>query len=155
MQRYEPSGLNTITYSSSYQSTNETIYDTAVKDLYIKENYLFTSKTNSKSVSNLICIHKTSKLLYILQGKLELYVSYKLNRQLPCVFDSELDMKGFLIVDVSANRAVVAVSHSDTLSHLYVSDDLSGTNGQVHFTLSLESAFCYFPNITWHMSFLK
>lgn len=44
VQRIEPNGLNTIGYSSFEDISKETIYDTNVKDFYVKENYLFTTK---------------------------------------------------------------------------------------------------------------
>lgn len=44
VQRIEPNGLNTIGYSSLENINKETIYDTNVKDFYVKENYLFTTK---------------------------------------------------------------------------------------------------------------
>lgn len=84
-----------------------------------------------------------------------MYFSYKLKNKLRCIFNSELDAKSYYVVDVSANRALVVVSHTDTLSHLYVSDDLNGEDGHVHFTLSLEAVFSYFPNSTWNESFIQ
>lgn len=94
-------------------------------------------------------------MFYISQGKLDLYISYKLGKKLQCVFGgTELDIKGYYIVDVSNDRALIAASHTDTLSHLYVSDNLSGSDGKVHFTLSLEAVFCYMPNTTWDESWL-
>lgn len=51
VQRYEASGLNTIMYSSLFKSKDMVVYDSTVKDFYVKENYLFTTKNNTKSVS--------------------------------------------------------------------------------------------------------
>lgn len=50
VQRYEASGLNTIMYSSVLKSKQMTMYDITVKDFYVKENYLFTTKNNTKTV---------------------------------------------------------------------------------------------------------
>lgn len=117
---------------------------------------MFTTKTNPKNVSAASYFSFTLKKINIcLQGRLELYVSYKLGKKLLCIFDSELDMLGYYVVDVTNNRALIAVSHTDTVSHLYVSENLAGNNGKVMFTLSLESVFCYFPNTTWHQSWLQ
>lgn len=77
-----------------------------------------------------------------------------MGEKLKCIFDSELDRRAFHITDVADNRALVAVSHTDTLSHLYVSENLGGIDGKVHFTLSLEAVLCFFPNTTWQDSWL-
>lgn len=47
VQRIEPNGFNTIGYSSLDNINKETIYDTNVKDFYVKENYLFTTKVGT------------------------------------------------------------------------------------------------------------
>lgn len=54
VQRYEASGLNTIMYSSLFKTKDMTVYDITVKDFYVKQDYLFTTKNNTKTVS--ICI---------------------------------------------------------------------------------------------------
>lgn len=82
-------------------------------------------------------------------------MSYKLGKKLRCVFDTELDKKSYYIADVTGKRALVAVSHSDNLSHLYVSEDLDREGDKIRFTLSLESVLCYFPNTTWYDSWLQ
>lgn len=137
VQRTEPSGLSVILHSADFFSKRvTTIYAADVKDLYVKGDYLFTTK-------------KTSK------GVLELYVSYKLGKQHKCMFDTRLEHRSYYIADVTSNRALVAVSHTNTVSHLYVSENLDGGQGAVQFTLSLEEVFCYFPNTTWHDTWLQ
>lgn len=84
-----------------------------------------------------------------------MYVSYKLGKQLKCVFDTDLEKRSYFIADVSGDRALIAVSHTDFMSHLYVSENLAGHGGKVRFTLSLKSILCYFPNSTWHDSWLQ
>ncbi|RZC34546.1 sortilin-related receptor-like [Asbolus verrucosus] len=132
VQRMEPSGYSTILHSSDlFADRSVMVYATDVKDFFVKGDYLFTTKLTGK-------------------GVLELYVSYKLGKKVKCVFDTQLDHRSYFIVDVTSNRALVAVSHSDTVSHLYVSENLDNTDGVIQFTLSLEDVLCYFPNSTWH-----
>lgn len=137
IQRMEPNGYNTILYSNDlFSNRSVMVYDTNVKDFYVKGDYLFTTKISSK-------------------GVLELYVSYKLGKRIKCVFDTNLEQKNYFIVDVTSNRALIAVSHSDTISHLYVSENLDSNYGTVKFTLSLEDVLCYFPNSTWHDTWIQ
>lgn len=136
VQRAEPTNLSIILYSSSLFNTRIShIYATDVKDFYMKGDYLFYTK-------------KLNKTSY------DLFVSYKLGKQLKCIFDTDLERRSYHIADVSGNRALIAVSHTDFLSHLYVSENLGGNEGKVRFTLSLKSILCYFPNSTWHDSWL-
>lgn len=44
IQRIEPNGLTSVTYSPYENLNKENLYDTNVKDFYVKENYLFTTK---------------------------------------------------------------------------------------------------------------
>ncbi|KAJ3658176.1 hypothetical protein Zmor_009933 [Zophobas morio] len=132
VQRMEPSGYNAILYSNDlFSNRSVMVQATDIKDFYVKGDYLFTTKSSSK-------------------GALELYVSYKLGKKVKCVFDTQLEIRSYFIVDVTSNRALVTISHSDTVSHLYVSENLDSGNGIVKFTLSLENVLCYFPNSTWH-----
>ncbi|XP_044254445.1 sortilin-related receptor-like isoform X1 [Tribolium madens] len=132
VQRMEPSGYNAILSSSDlFSNRTVMVQATGIKDFYVKGDYLFTTKLSSK-------------------GVLELYVSYKLGKKIKCVFDTALEIRSYFIVDVTSNRALVAVSHADTVSHLYVSENLDNSDGIVKFTLSLEDVLCYFPNSTWH-----
>lgn len=69
------------------------------------------------------------------------------------IFASELNRTEYHIADVTGNRIMVAVSHTDKVSHLYVSEG-TGNGKTIHFSLSLENVFCYFPNSTWRESWL-
>ncbi|KAK9872160.1 hypothetical protein WA026_016214 [Henosepilachna vigintioctopunctata] len=135
--RMEPSGLGTILHSNSmFKMPPASIYSLEVKDLFIKGDYIFTTREGEK-------------------GNMDLYVSHKFGPQLKCLFDTQLDRRRYFVVDVTGNRALVAVSHGRTISHLYVSDNLGGTNDIVEFTLSLEDVLCYFPNNTWHDTLMQ
>ncbi|XP_076274083.1 sortilin-related receptor-like [Rhynchophorus ferrugineus] len=136
VQRAEPTQSSTILYSSDlFRERKSSIYATNVQDFSLKNDYLFTSKKNSKD-------------------GLDLYVSYKLGPQIPCVFNTTLAMQNFFIADVTGNRALVAASHSETSSNLYVSDNLNGVSGEVMFTLSLNDILAFFPNSTWQGTWL-
>uniref|UniRef100_A0A1Y1LMI9 Sortilin-related receptor n=1 Tax=Photinus pyralis TaxID=7054 RepID=A0A1Y1LMI9_PHOPY len=136
IQRGEVNGLNEIIYSRNlFKSEQLHILASHVKDISFKGDYIFFTKKSSKD-------------------NYDLFVSYKLGEQLKCIFDSELDRRGYQVVDVTGSRALVAVSHTDTLSHLYVSENLGGNDDKVHFTLSLEAVLAYFPNSSWHDSWL-
>lgn len=136
VQRIEPSGYNAL-LSSSDLFTRRTVllHASDIRDVYVKSDYLFTTRRSTK-------------------GILELNVSYKLGKKSKCVFDTNLEIRSYFIVDVTSNRALVAVSHADTTSHLYVSENLDSNNEVVKFTLSLEDVFCYFPNSTWHETWI-
>ncbi|XP_044750079.1 sortilin-related receptor-like [Coccinella septempunctata] len=135
--RLEPSRAGTVMYSSSmFKKPPVSIYATKVKDIYIKDSYIFTTKEGEN-------------------GNVDLYVSYKFGVQKKCIFDTQLEKKSYFVVDVTENRALVAVSHGKTVSHLYVSDNLDGKLGQVEFILSLEDVLCYFPNNTWHETLMQ
>ncbi|CAG9765567.1 unnamed protein product [Ceutorhynchus assimilis] len=135
VQRYEPTGLGSIIYSNNlFRTRISQVFATNIQDFFIKGDYLFTTKNNSL-------------------GNIELYVSYKLNKQLKCVFDTSLNITNYFIADVSGTRALVVASHNEYLSNLYVSDNLNG-DSKVRFTLSMENIFAFFPNITWQNSFL-
>ncbi|XP_025834721.1 sortilin-related receptor-like isoform X2 [Agrilus planipennis] len=136
LQRNEPGGWSSIFYCMDITKDKRWhLYATEVKHFFVKEDYIFFTKNASKN-------------------NLDLYVSYKFGEKKKCVFDSELDRKNYYIADVSNNRTLVAVSHTNTLSHLYVSEELTGKDGKVRFTLSLEEILCYFPNDTWQDSWL-
>lgn len=85
---------------------------------------------------------------------MDLYISYKEGPLSRCIFDTELDRREYHIADVTGTRVMVAVSHADKLSNLYVSEGI-GTADPIQFTLSLEGVFCYFPNTTWQDSWLR
>lgn len=94
-------------------------------------------------------------ILNFLQNSTELFVSHKLGKVLPCIIDSDKKPNEFYVVDVSSDRALIVGSNSEYSSTLYVSDELGGNDGIVKFTVSLPDVFCYFPNRTWHNSWLK
>lgn len=136
VERTEPNNYSTIFYSPNlFIARIPNIYATDVKEFFIKQDYIFYTKKSKKN-------------------NYDLYLSYKFGEILTCIFDTELDLRSYHIADVSNDRALIAVSHTNELSHLYVSEPLIGSNGRVHFTLSLESVLCYFPNSTWHDSWL-
>ncbi|XP_045481036.1 sortilin-related receptor-like isoform X2 [Harmonia axyridis] len=135
--RLEPSKAGTIMYSPTmFKKPPILRYARRVKDLFIKDSYIFTTREGEN-------------------GNLDLYVSYKFGTQRKCIFDTQLEKKSYFIVDVTENRALVAVSHGKTISHLYVSDNLDGKNRPVEFVLSLEDVLCYFPNNTWHETLMQ
>lgn len=136
VQRMEPSGYSAILYSHDlFANRSVMVHSTDIKDFYVKGDYLFTTKSS--------------------KGALELYVSYKVGRKIKCVFDTQLEIKSFFIVDVTSNRALVAISHQDTVSHLYVSENLDTDSNIVRFTLSLEDVLCFFPNSTWQDTWIQ
>uniref|UniRef100_A0A6P7GQQ3 Sortilin-related receptor-like isoform X2 n=1 Tax=Diabrotica virgifera virgifera TaxID=50390 RepID=A0A6P7GQQ3_DIAVI len=136
VQRSEPNDLSTILLSMNlFKNRESQIYISNVTDFFIKGDYLFSTKYNEK-------------------GELQLYVSYKLGAQLLCIFDSKEKFKSYFIVDVTNNKALVAAGHSNTTSHLYVSESLAGNGKEVKLTLSLEDVFVFFPSTTWQDTWL-
>ncbi|XP_050504158.1 sortilin-related receptor-like isoform X12 [Diabrotica virgifera virgifera] len=136
VQRSEPNDLSTILLSMNlFKNRESQIYISNVTDFFIKGDYLFSTKYNEK-------------------GELQLYVSYKLGAQLLCIFDSKEKFKSYFIVDVTNTKALVAAGHSNTTSHLYVSESLAGNGKEVKFTLSLEDLFVFFPSTTWQDTWL-
>lgn len=83
-------------------------------------------------------------------------VSYKGGNFVRTRFDTELDRRDYHIADITANRIMVAVAHTRTLSNLYISDVIQSSNEDtVSFSLSLERVVAYFPNITWTESLIR
>ncbi|XP_011882721.1 PREDICTED: sortilin-related receptor-like [Vollenhovia emeryi] len=109
-----------------------------VEDFQIRGDYMFATMKNSKNGTS---------------EHLDLYVSYKNQTFVPAHFNTELDCKDYNIVDVSFNRVFIAVSHSDTMINLYVSQVID--HEKAIFTLSLESILTFFPNSTWKDSWLN
>lgn len=68
-------------------------------------------------------------------------------------FPTELPLLGYHVTDVTGDQVMVAVSHGPTLANLYVSEEM--TSEGVNFALSLPRVLCYFPNSTWHDTWLK
>ncbi|XP_050308262.1 sortilin-related receptor-like [Anthonomus grandis grandis] len=136
VQRYEPSGLGSVIYSHDLLRNRVShVYATNIKDFFLRGDYLFTTRNNTR-------------------GQLELYVSYKLGKQLLCYFDSPRDILNFYIADVTNNRALIVASHTQTGSNLYVSDNLGGKDGHVYFVLSIKNVFAFFPNPAWQSTLL-
>lgn len=88
------------------------------------------------------------------QVGLNLYVKYKAGPFILATFATDLPRYEFQIADITENRLLIAVAHSNTLCNLYVSDFVFEETENIHFFLSLERAFCYFPNITWKDSLI-
>ena len=84
---------------------------------------------------------------------LDLYVSYKNQAFVKAQFDTEFPARDYHIADVSHNRVFIAISHSETLVNLYISEIID--NEQAKFVLSLEAILTFFPNSTWKDSWLK
>lgn len=83
-------------------------------------------------------------------------ISYKGGSFVRTRFDTELDRRDYFIVDITANRIMVAVAHTGALSNLYVSDVIQSSNvDTISFSLSLERVVAYFPNITWTNSLIR
>lgn len=93
------------------------------------------------------------KLHLFLQKTSELFISYRGGDFLHTEFDSNLDKKSFHVTDTSDSRLMIAVSHTETLSNLYVSD-VEANQEKYLFRLSLERLFCFFPNVMWVDSWL-
>ncbi|CAH0560374.1 unnamed protein product [Brassicogethes aeneus] len=140
IQRNTPNGLSTILFSDNlFKSNKQQVHATNVKDYFQKGEYLFTTKDVSIGAN---------------KDTVGLYVSHKLGGEMQCIFDTDLPIKNYFIVDVTANRAMVAVSHNENLSNLYVSESLVGNNRKIKFTLSLDDVFAFFPNNTWQDTWL-
>jgi hypothetical protein len=68
-------------------------------------------------------------------------------------FPSELARLAYHVADVSDGEVMVVVNHTAMRTNLYVSQ-LKDSTG-IHFSLSLEQIFCYFPNSTWMGTWLR
>jgi len=68
-------------------------------------------------------------------------------------FPSELDRQAYHVADVSDGEVMVVVNHTEMITNLYVSQLMDSTG--IHFSLSLEQIFCYFPNSTWMGTWLR
>ncbi|KAG7199404.1 hypothetical protein KM043_014034 [Ampulex compressa] len=152
VERIEPHGSNTVLQldlqsihrfqrrdnplNPLFSSKAFSVVFTHAQDFQIKGDYMFATSKDEKSPENL-----------------NLYVSYKKGPFVLATFDQQLEQKNFHIADVSHNRVFVAVSHSDTLCHLYVSSVID--QEKAVFTLSLEGILTFFPNSTWKDSWLN
>ncbi|XP_043466543.1 sortilin-related receptor-like isoform X3 [Leptopilina heterotoma] len=137
IERAEALGRNTVVNLGTVQlwsSRNYSRVITGVEDFQIRGDYMFATKKSRT-------------------GNLDLYVSFKNQNFVKAQFDRGLPALDFHIADVSHNRIFVAVSHSDTLVNLYISEVVD--NRQASFVLSLEGIFTFFPNSTWTESWLN
>lgn len=94
-------------------------------------------------------------ILLFLQPNKELFIKYRSGPFIKSTFNTDLLRKDYHIADITNNRIMVAVSHSETVCNLYVSDIITEETQSIHFRLSLESIFCYFPNATWKSSLIR
>lgn len=83
-------------------------------------------------------------------------ISYKGRNFVRTRFATELDRRDYHVADITANRIMIAVAHTRTLSNLYISDVIQSSNQDtITFSLSLERVVAYFPNITWTESLIR
>ncbi|KAL6422754.1 hypothetical protein ACFW04_010753 [Cataglyphis niger] len=155
VERTEPTGTNTVLkldmqYLLWFQTRNFStlrmrpslrkefgVVVENVEDFQIKGDYMFTVKNSKNRTSD----------------HLDLHVSYKNQSFVMAQFNTELDCNDYHIVDVSYNRVFIAVSHSETMVNLYVSEVID--HEKAIFTLSLEGIFTFFLNSTWKDSWLN
>ncbi|XP_024940142.1 sortilin-related receptor isoform X2 [Cephus cinctus] len=135
IERIEPTGVNTVlAVEISQHVTSYNFIIGHVEDFQIKGDYMFaTIKTTGNN--------------------LDLYISYKNQSFVKAEFNSELNRRDYHIADVSHNRVFIAVSHSETIVNLYVSETIDDKTAT--FTLSLERILTFFPNNTWKDSWLS
>lgn len=62
--------------------------------------------------------------------------------------------RNFHVVDTSDARLMVAVTYTETLSNLYISEFESASE-KYYFRLSLERLFVFLPNVTWLDSWIR
>lgn len=140
IQREESATTSTvIAVSENINSGQNNLFTLAVNVLQLKarDDYMFVTVQLSKN-------------------NLDLLVSYKGGNFVRTRFDTELDRRDYHIADITANRIMVAVAHTRTLSNLYISDVIQSSNEDtVSFSLSLERVVAYFPNITWTESLIS
>ncbi|XP_075232916.1 sortilin-related receptor-like [Lycorma delicatula] len=137
VERQEPSNESTVIVvsdSREFEHTRPLVLIDKVQDFQVKGNFMFaTKKADEKN--------------------LDLYVRYKDGPFTRAIFQSELDRRGFHIVDATDSRLFVAVSHTEKLANLYVSK-MDSTN-DIKFGLSLERIFCYFHEKMWKNTWLS
>ncbi|XP_046432202.1 sortilin-related receptor-like isoform X1 [Neodiprion fabricii] len=140
VERHEPSGVNTVLESRKlFQAErNFGVVIAGIEDFQIKGDCMFaTTKSRAKSADK----------------NLDLFISCKNRPFVKAQFLSELDRKDYHIADVSNNRILVAVSHTEYIVNLYVSEIVDYDS--IVFTLSLERILTFFPNSTWKDSWLN
>nr|XP_018900989.1 PREDICTED: sortilin-related receptor-like isoform X1 [Bemisia tabaci] len=133
VERIEPSGRSNIisVRNLSLFSGQNQVLLTEVENFIVKGDFMFAFKKLSEK-------------------NLEMFIAYKNSHFMRSIFNSELDRLEYHIADVYEDRVFVAVRHSSTFSHLYVSDRFDSSTGRVQFFLSMERILCFFPNSTWN-----
>ncbi|BET01296.1 Low-density lipoprotein receptor repeat class B [Nesidiocoris tenuis] len=84
----------------------------------------------------------------------QLFISYQGGEFRPTQFDSAMTPRNFHVVDTSDARLMVAVTYTETLSNLYISEFESASE-KYYFRLSLERLFVFLPNVTWLDSWIS
>lgn len=129
---------NNISYFRDLNSSESIVLAANVLDvIYTDGDYIFFTSNSSKDSS-------------------DLFVSHKLGKPRKCTFDTppELNTQDFYVVDVTSTRVLVVVRHTETLSHLYISEELNKNDELIRFYLSLERIMCHFPKKTWQNTWL-
>ncbi|KAJ9597637.1 hypothetical protein L9F63_011506, partial [Diploptera punctata] len=135
IERAEFSGISTVVSSTTlFRDGNYGVVIEGVVDFQVRDDFMFATKKGD-------------------DNNLDMYVSYKRGKFMQAQFQSELERRAYHVADVSDGQVMVVVSHTETLSNLYVSQYMDST--RIQFILSLERIFCYFPNSTWKDSWLN
>ncbi|XP_065222382.1 sortilin-related receptor-like [Planococcus citri] len=142
IQREEPDGASMLLrvaspYAMSFEKYTLKGMLSGVIDFHAKAPFMFATKNDTSSKN------------------LDLYIKYKSARFVKARFDTNLTARDYHVADIAENRVFVVVGHSETLSHLYVSEFVNEDLKEVKFTLSLERIFAYFPNTTWKGSLIS
>lgn len=104
-----------------------------VQEFFFKKDFMFATR---KVLNN-------TKLL----------ISYRREKFVSADFQTELDIAGLHIADVTETRIMVAAVHNEHVTHLYVSES-NADKTVIKFVLSLENVFSYVPGLTWQSSWL-
>ncbi|GFG37795.1 hypothetical protein Cfor_11613, partial [Coptotermes formosanus] len=135
VERVEPSGTSTVLASATmYEGRNYTVLIRGVDSFQVQDDFMFATKKTSAD-------------------NCDLYISYKRGNFMKAHFPSELNRQAYHVADVSDGQVMVVVNHTAMRTNLYVSQ-LKDPTG-IHFALSLEQIFCYFPNSTWMGTWLS
>ncbi|XP_058808716.1 sortilin-related receptor-like [Phymastichus coffea] len=144
IQRREPTGdYSVVDYGSNIQNwrhhTLSRTYQLVINNIQefqIRGDYMFATKKSANSTLGL-----------------ELWISYKRQAFVMVQLDNDLPRKEFHIADVSNDRIFIAVAHTETVVHLYISEKID--NNTIRFTESLRNVLTFFPNNTWKDSWLN
>ncbi|XP_046665505.1 sortilin-related receptor-like isoform X3 [Homalodisca vitripennis] len=139
VQREEPTTSSVIAVTGLLpgQTSSLSLVIRDVVDLWVKGEFMFVTRKDPKDAQSL-----------------DLLVSHKRGEFKKAVFQSELRCQAYHIVDADSVRVMVAVSHSEYMANLYVSELISDSN-DIKFSLSLERVFCYFQDKMWTDSWLR